>query len=143
MGRPAEYSGRDFVADVDREFAFLVSSMGFTREPAEAAWRRAGTTVSDPMALPLSDVAPLVRFRAGEIEVSIAHDPRCEVQLLVRCPDRPPGSVDPEGMARIAGARSPTEYSGIYSSSTTTPGEVLHRLAAALLEFSVEWLEPD
>ena len=139
-GRPETYTVRDFFADVDREFAFLVAELGFVRGSEVVGRRRAGPETNDPGQLLISDAAPLVRFGSGEIQVSIGHDPRSEIQVLVRRPDRPPGSVDVEGMARGAGAPNPSAYSGMYSSSTVHPAEVLRRLAVGLRDLGIDWL---
>jgi len=73
-------------------------------------------------------------------EVSIAHDPRGAVEVLVKTEFPETRSVGIEEIARIRGAPNPERFGEIYDSGRTTAGERLELLATALREYGYDWL---
>ena len=131
------YTVLQFLDDVRHEFQFLIDDYGF--EEPSTHW------VNHTRDLGLNEhvtsAAPVLEYTASMRHVSIAHDPRGAVEVIVQR-DFPDYSSTPlEELVKEVGAEDAARYGEIYDMTLTTAGERIPVLAAGLKRYGRPWLE--
>jgi hypothetical protein len=136
------YSVADFFSDAKREFAFL-KEMGYVLASTQFTGFSGKLGIKPLMSDPVERAGPILRFEAPGVQVTIAHDPRAEVQVSVSRLTGDCRSATVEEIVRTSGVRHSNEFGGIYDRRTETPRAVLARLANGLRKHGEHWLVVD
>jgi len=138
--RLRQYSVSQFLTDVRSEFRFLEREYGFVEDSSQRGSHSRNVGSAEHVA----STIPIVRYSARMREVTIAHDPRGAVEVIVRRYHPEFQSLGVEEIARSAGASNTAQFGEIYDMTTTTGGERVARLAQGLHEYGDPWLrEPE
>jgi hypothetical protein len=137
------YTVADFFKDAEQAFDFLVTELGFALDSTQSLGFQDNLGLKPLLSDPVSRGQPILRYRAPGVEVSIAHDSRAEVQVVVSRSTGGHRSADVQQIVEESGVRFHNEFAGIYDSGTTTPVAVLTRLARGLRDYGAQWLAHD
>lgn len=135
-----QYSVLQFRSDVRRDFQFLIDDFGFEESASEWTSHTRDISAHEHVA----SAIPSIDYDASMRHVSIIHDPRGAVEILVRRYFPREESLSVEEIARRGGDPAPEKYREMYDMTRETAGSRLTIMAEGLKRYGREWLtEPE
>jgi hypothetical protein len=131
------YTIGDFLHDLDREFHFL-EKLGYKEDSSTWTSHETAAPSGTLFGESVFSAAPIVKYRGPGGRVTVAHDPRGEVQVSVVSLDG--RSFDIQEIVAKQDIRAAQRYGGIYDATSETAGAVLARLGEGLRQYGVSLL---